>query len=193
MARPREFEPTEALRKAMLLFWQQGFVATSLDDLVQATGVSRYGFYSTFGDKHALFIKALEHYAATVITGMLGPLETPTAARAEIRAYFAALLSQAQSASAQSGCLIGNTAMELPHADGLIAAIIDQHFARMRAAFLNALQHAIQHGEVTTIADPAAYADYLVGVAMAYLVYVRAAMPAQALQHFIQVALAALD
>jgi hypothetical protein len=51
----REFEPQDALQKAMVLFWRKGYLHTSLDDLVSETEVSRYGLYSTFGEKHALF------------------------------------------------------------------------------------------------------------------------------------------
>ena len=50
MGRHREFEPTEALQSALMVFWRQGYAATSIDDIVGATGVSRYGLYSAFGD-----------------------------------------------------------------------------------------------------------------------------------------------
>ncbi len=190
MARSREFEPAEALNKAMHVFWQKGFAATSLDDLVQATGVSRYGFYSTFGDKQTLFVKALEHYAAIVISRILGPLEGPNAATAEIRAYFAALLAEA--GQGRAGCLIGNTTMEAIAVDAAVTATITNHFARMRQAFLNALQHAVARGEIAAAINPEVHADYLVGIAMAYLVYIRTAMPEEALRRFMSVALAFL-
>jgi TetR/AcrR family transcriptional regulator, transcriptional repressor for nem operon len=194
MPRSREFEPTEALHKAMLLFWQRGYLLVSMDDLVQATGVSRYGFYSTFGDKQELFIKALDHYAATVITRLLGPLETEQAASAEIRQYFAALLQQAESPQAEPGCLIGNAALEgHGQADELIEARIRRHFRRMRLAFGNALQHAVERGELAAPLDVDAYAEYFVGIAVGYLAYLRARMPLDSLRRFIGVALAKLD
>ena len=54
MVRPREFDPDEALDKAMHLFWERGFQHTSMEDLVRRTGVSRYGLYGTFGNKDAV-------------------------------------------------------------------------------------------------------------------------------------------
>ena len=61
--RPRLFEPDEALVAAMLTFWRQGYVHTSLDDLVRETGASRGSLYKTFGDKRAMFIQALDLYS----------------------------------------------------------------------------------------------------------------------------------
>jgi TetR/AcrR family transcriptional regulator, transcriptional repressor for nem operon len=62
MARPKEFGQEKALRKAIRLFSQQGFAATSTDDLMRVMEVGRQSMYDTFGDKRALFLKALELY-----------------------------------------------------------------------------------------------------------------------------------
>ena len=56
MARHKEFDPNTALMKATHLFWQKGYAATSIDDLVVATGVQRYGLYTTFVDIVSLYI-----------------------------------------------------------------------------------------------------------------------------------------
>ncbi len=55
MARTQEFDPNEALDRAVALFWKKGFFDSSMDDLVKATGVSRYGIYGTFGNKREFF------------------------------------------------------------------------------------------------------------------------------------------
>ncbi|GJD15278.1 hypothetical protein RIVM261_002340 [Rivularia sp. IAM M-261] len=62
MARPRVFESDEALAKAMMVFWQQGYCATSLDDLEATMGLKRQSIYNVFGDKRSLFLKALRFY-----------------------------------------------------------------------------------------------------------------------------------
>ncbi|MGG4386266.1 TetR/AcrR family transcriptional regulator, partial [Priestia megaterium] len=62
MARNKEFDEKEALRRAMELFWRQGYEKTSMQDLVNYMGVHRRSIYDTFGDKHTLFIRALSHY-----------------------------------------------------------------------------------------------------------------------------------
>jgi len=60
--RPRAYDPDVVLEKALEVFWQKGFAATSLDDLVEATGVNRPSLYAGFGDKEALYLKAMERY-----------------------------------------------------------------------------------------------------------------------------------
>lgn len=62
MARSKEFEVNEVLDKAIQLFWTQGYEKTSMQDLVEFMGIHRRSIYDTFGDKHALFMKALERY-----------------------------------------------------------------------------------------------------------------------------------
>ena len=188
MARPREFEPNEALNRAMLLFWQKGYEETSMADLVEATGVSRYGFYNEFGDKHDLFLKCVDHYANTAIEMTLSPMERADASLAAIRAYFDQLVTAVLNNYPQQGCLIGNTAISAAVWDEAITSRINHHYTRMRAAFFNALQNAIQQGELATTEDPEALADYLVGVANGYLACLRSLSP-EAVQRFILVAL----
>lgn len=191
MARPREFEPNEVLHQAMLLFWQKGYEETAMADLVAATGVSRYGFYNEFGDKHDLFLKCIDHYASTAIETTLSPLESGTAALPEIRAYFDQLLTAVQSDQPPLGCLIGNTAISDAAGDSAIAGRIEHHYTRMQAAFLNALQNAAQQGDLPPDEGTEILADYLVGVAIGYLACIRS-MEATAVQRYIEVALARL-
>ena len=58
--RPKNFNPEEALNKAMDLFWDRGFEATSIQDLVDNVGINRASMYDTFGDKRAFFCAAVE-------------------------------------------------------------------------------------------------------------------------------------
>lgn len=192
MARPREFEPNEALNRAMVLFWEKGYEETSMADLVQATGVSRYGFYSEFGDKHDLFLKCLDHYASTAIDMALSPMERSDASLAQIRAYFDQFLTAVPNGETPMGCLIGNTAISALVWDEAITNRIERHYRRMRAAFLNALQNAVQQGKLAANEDTEALADYLVGVANGYLAAVRSMTPV-AVQHYLHVALGRLD
>jgi TetR/AcrR family transcriptional regulator, transcriptional repressor for nem operon len=189
MPRPKEFEPADALYQAMLLFWQKGYRETSLDDLVQVTGVSRYGFYSSFGDKRQLFIKAMELYADTVIDRLLAPMERADAALTEIHRYFEDLILHLEVPQGPVGCLIGNCALEDTQADAAVTAHVSAHFTRMRGAFLNALRHAVQRGELAASSDTEALADYLIGVVFGYLGCLKAKLPREATTHFITIAL----
>src|SRR6202023_3859112 len=85
MARPKEFDQERALRKAVLLFSQQGFAATSTDELMRVMEVGRQSMYDTFGDKRALFLKALEMYVAESVHAINVELERPGSALAAVR------------------------------------------------------------------------------------------------------------
>jgi AcrR family transcriptional regulator len=77
MARPKEFDQQKALRKAIRLFSQQAFAATSTDELMCVMDVGRGSMYDTFGDKRALFLKALEMYVTESVPSLNVELERP--------------------------------------------------------------------------------------------------------------------
>ncbi len=64
MARKKEFDPEERMEKARDLFWEKGYNATSMEDLVQTMGLNRGSIYDTYGDKHSLYLQCLGNYAA---------------------------------------------------------------------------------------------------------------------------------
>ena len=80
MARPKEFDQEKALRKAIRLFSQQGFAATSTDELMRVMGVGRQSMYDTFGDKRELFLRALEMYVMESVQSINAELENPGSA-----------------------------------------------------------------------------------------------------------------
>jgi TetR/AcrR family transcriptional regulator, transcriptional repressor for nem operon len=192
MPRNKEFEPEKVLKKAMELFWRKGYLNTSIDDLVEHTGVNRYGLYSTFGDKHKMFLSALDLYRTQVVSVLLGPIESPDASLAEIHRYFDALVSTANTPVGRWGCLVCNTAVELAPFDKATTEKVNALFMRMKRAFLHALNNAQHQGELPEQFDVDAYADYLVGVAQGLFVLLRSAANQGAIQRFIRVALAAL-
>ena len=62
MARHKEFDRDEALQRAMEVFWSRGYEAASVGELVKQMGINRQSLYDTFGDKHALYLQALDRY-----------------------------------------------------------------------------------------------------------------------------------
>lgn len=193
----------------MVLFWQRGYLDTSIDDIVRITGVSRYGLYSTFGDKYELFVKAMDYYSRTTIQGLLGPMEGPDGGREEIIQYFDRLLAALDRPEDRLGCLIGNASVELVDAGAEVSRRIAAHFSRMRRAFVHALTNAMAKEEIPRLSegggpipgktiqassdytmDVEFLADYLVGVATGYLVCIRGGIPDDQVRRFIRTALA---
>jgi TetR/AcrR family transcriptional regulator, transcriptional repressor for nem operon len=113
MPRAKAFDPDEALQKAMQIFWEHGYGATSVDTLVQGMGMNRFSLYSTFGGKHRLFVAALERYRDTIVADLVGELEHAVGRRAAIRQFSMRLVNFFASSHGWRGCLITNTAVEL--------------------------------------------------------------------------------
>jgi AcrR family transcriptional regulator len=109
MGRPREFDPDQALDRATRLFWERGYEATSIQDLVDTLGISRASLYGTFGDKPHLFEKVLARYSERVTVAQRQALDAPSSGRAAIAAYFSALIEAATRPRSPHGCLILNT------------------------------------------------------------------------------------
>src|SRR5713226_8584890 len=98
MPRKRLVPSDEVLHRATALFWRQGYEATSVDDLVQATGANRAGLYGAFTGKRGLFLRALDHYRDGFVGRALAGVEASGASIAAIPAYFDALIDLKASA-----------------------------------------------------------------------------------------------
>jgi TetR/AcrR family transcriptional repressor of nem operon len=171
MARPREFEPDDVLDTAMRQFWERGYRATSVDDLVRATGVKPGSLYSAFpGGKHALLMGSLDRYSKLVVPQKLGDLAEPGASVAQIRAYFDGLVRDLLSPEGRQGCLLINSAIENAAVDPEVAAVVRGHMARIEHCFTDALRTAIDLGEIPASVNVRAVAKGLVATASGLMV-----------------------
>lgn len=139
MARPKNFDPESALRDALRVFWTRGYRNTSLSDLESALGIGRKSLYDTFGDKRALFLRALDAYARP-------PVESPDAGWAEIVETFRSGPAYRPEVRA---CFLVNTAIEFGvEDDEEILARLAAHNTRLREGFERSLSRAIAAGDV---------------------------------------------
>src|ERR1700740_3065970 len=171
MPRPREFEPEEVLESAMQQFWERGYRATAVDDLVRATGVKPGSLYGAFpGGKHALLMGSLDRYSRLIVPQKLGELEGPGASVAQVRAYFDGLVRDLLSPEGRQGCLLVNSAIELAAHEDEVAAVVRGHLSRLERCFTRALRTAIRRGEVPATVDPAGAAKLLVATSQGLMV-----------------------
>lgn len=148
MARKREFDEVEALKQAMQLFWIQGYEKTSMEDLVNYMGVHRKSIYDTFGNKHELFIKALEYYKDTIGQQMMEYIADKESALDKIKALFD--FSMWSNEEQAKGCLVVNTAVELSLHDEVIAQIIRTNFNETEKVIYQLLQQGQTTGEFSS-------------------------------------------
>lgn len=110
--RPRSFDPDEVLDKARAVFWNLGYAATSLDDLAAATGLNRPSLYAAFGDKHALYLAALDRSAREGIASLSGALQVEAPLRAILWTIFERTIEIYRSGElGQRGCFLVGTAV----------------------------------------------------------------------------------
>ncbi|GAB5517924.1 MAG: TetR/AcrR family transcriptional regulator [Rhodothermales bacterium] len=192
MGRPKAFDRTNVLEKAMQVFWRQGYEATSLQDLVEAMGINRFSIYAEFGDKRGLFLSALDYYDADRVTSTLGSLDREDASLADIRAFFERLAHAATTPYASQGCLVCNTMAECTTTDMDIATRSKHYVTRLRSVFRRALRHAQQRGELPATASLDTLADYLTGAVIGLFGYMKSPAPPQAVQGYAQTVLQAL-
>ena len=162
MARPRGFDEDKVIKKAMTIFWKQGYEATSIRDLEEATGLSRISIYNTFGDKEGLFLRALDlyHNNATLVFERIaqGGLEDI----ASFFEWFARPFTAA--ADNQSGCIMVNTVLGIWQAGKVIQEKVEAYRNMLLDAYTRALQNARANGEMeATDMEISDRAEFLVG------------------------------
>jgi AcrR family transcriptional regulator len=138
--RPRSFDEDEVLEKARTVFWNLGYAATTLDDLAAATGLNRPSLYAAFGDKHALYMRALQRTRESAAAAMRAMLAREGTLREVLDALFSAAISAYVTGDeGQRGCFIVGTAVTQavgdPEARALAAAFVGDEDAAFRERF----------------------------------------------------------
>jgi TetR/AcrR family transcriptional regulator, transcriptional repressor for nem operon len=159
VARTKEFDPEVALERAMELFWRQGYAATSVADLVAHLGVARASLYATFGNKHDLYVAALERYARHGDPNLVELLATPGPVLPTIRALL--LATAAPPPEQPPGCLVVNAAAECPPDDVVVRRRLELNWASNEVALTSALLRARAQGEIRADVDAESVAGFL--------------------------------
>lgn len=144
----KQFNETEVVEKAMDAFWERGYASTSLADLVERTGVGRGSLYSTFRDKHELFVASLRLYDERMRSRRLAELEARYAPRDAIRQLLLAFTRNLRESGGNRGCFITNTALELAAHDPEIAAIVSTAQSEIEAFFVRMIRKGQADGEI---------------------------------------------
>lgn len=160
--RPRTFTEDAAVDAAAEVFWQHGYSATTMQRLGEGTGLLPGSLHAAFGDKHALFIRALQRYTDGQ-RDFGHSLQQPGPVLPRLRQTLYGI-AEAAATEHPRGCLLGNTAAELTRTDPVAAGVVHDAFAELEAAVAKALTRAQREGEVSRAVDADAYARVLVAL-----------------------------
>ena len=188
--RPRKTDPDAALDRSMKLFWEKGFEGTSMNDLAVATGMAKPGLYATFGDKEALYGKALKHYFFELGAPLLEDLaRSPDPLKVVVRRFLRAVAASAVDKTGPGGCFVANSLVECAHKTAPLEELARTFDAARRSAFIDRFRTAKKRGELPGDADARALAEFFSGQALALAVMGRAGANRRSLDRFIDVAM----
>lgn len=144
--RPRSFDLDAVTAAALRALWTKGYEATTVEDLVEATGLSASSLYAAFGSKHGVLQAALARYDRDR-DDLLGPLERGTAGLDDLR-RFLDRVRRGVTEPGSPGCFMVNTATEVAPRDERIAEHAHRYRERVRDAVAAALRRAGDRGEL---------------------------------------------
>lgn len=160
MARPKQFDETQAVDAAMRAFWSAGYGGTSTQDLCAATGLGRSSIYNTFVSKRDLFERALRRYMAEKNAGVFEVLDGPGSAVDKVRALLWQVVESPE--GDPLGCLVVNATVEFGLRDDEMAALLAADRDRRLAALVATLAAGQHTGEIDKSRAPADLAQFVV-------------------------------
>lgn len=181
--RPRAYDPERALAQATAAFWDAGYSATSLDDLSAATGMNRPSLYGAFGDKHALYLKAIDGYRAMARVAMQQALPYDRPLREALAHLYGRALSLYLSGEhGARGCLLTGAAATDAVMDPDIRHAVGAALEEIDDAFEARLRFAQERGDLSHSADPATLAKLASAILHTLSIRARTGAPRAALE-----------
>lgn len=158
--RTKEFETDEIADAAMQVFWRRGYAATSVQDLVDGTGLSRSSLYSTFQNKQGLYQKALQRYELLTTLNNVKLLSGSGSPKALIRQLLINVVEDELNDSEHKGCLVANACLELAGHDEGVSQFVASNLQKLQHALESLLIKAQQSGEIASTQNPRALASF---------------------------------
>jgi TetR/AcrR family transcriptional regulator, transcriptional repressor for nem operon len=193
MARHKEFDRGEVLQKAMEVFWARGYEAASIQDLVAHMGINRQSLYDTFGDKHALYLQALDRYREVQGQKMFELLDKPGSVKKALRQLFQGVVEGAFREGQRRGCFVGNAMSELAGRCKETAAKTCGEAAAAEGALHRALLRGQKAGEIKGRRDLRAVARFLYSSLHGLHLMAKATRDRKVLEDVVNVTLSVLD
>ena len=192
MARSKEFNEERALAAAVDVFWRQGYENTSLEALMREMGIARQSLYDTFGDKRALYLKAMAFYRQRTNSSLRESLISAPAVKDGFTRVLLGLVAESREQH-ERGCLLLSANMERAVDDEEIARFLEDNQAEVESIFAEALRRAQRSGELDGSADAGALAKFFVVTIQGMRAMARLKSDRRALRQVPRIALAVFD
>ncbi|MDR3418942.1 MAG: TetR/AcrR family transcriptional regulator [Nevskia sp.] len=187
--RPRAYDPQEALGQAMQVFWDNGYAATSMDELGAATGMNRPSLYGAFGDKREIYLKAVQQYREQGAAAFQQLLDGSRPVREELRRLYRALVSvYVDGGKGGRGCFLIGTALTEAVSSPVVREVFAESLRGLDRAFEQRLRLAQRNGELGAAADPVALGRLASAIVHTLAIRSRAGEPQRTLERDIDAA-----
>ncbi len=145
MSRPRQFVEEDAVEGAMKIFWIQGYAGTNLPELLDAMSLSRGSFYKAFGDKHSVYLRAIDHYDTTLMSKSIAQLMDPAngSPKDRLKTLFSKTTSHPDDSFFKMGCFVCNVMVERAPFDQDCAEKCDRITASLRVGLASVVREAM--------------------------------------------------
>ncbi len=164
MPRHKAYSNEEVLEKAMEVFWDHGYEATSVRLLEKEMGINQFSIYSAFTNKKKLFIESLKKYREYVKTNRFHPLLKPNARLKDLEHFFENFSRQVRNGDTARGCLVVNSTAEFGNKDPEVAAELRHYFNFIKNMMKKVLLNSVEAGEISSETEPDKYSNYLLGI-----------------------------
>lgn len=160
MARNVEFNEDTVIQKAMEVFWEKGYNATSMRDLTDAMKINSSSLYNTIGDKHELFVRCVKHYTDTRKKDLIKRAESSDSPLAVLTNYINDSVTEV--VSGQHSCMAVKAAFEVATNDQRVKDILKADGDNCYQFISSHIAKAIAKGEISDEEDPHVLADYFI-------------------------------
>lgn len=190
--RPLAYDPDEALDAAMHLFWEQGYKATSISDLMGAMRLSKSSLYQRFGGKKELFLQCMARYSEEVGARLRVRFNQANSGLAFIRELLLHSATEAEEKECRRGCLLMNTASEFAQQDPEIAARVGNGLEGLQAVLRLAVMRSQEEGGINASLDVDGLAGYLMSTIAGLKTVVKGGADEHQVREIVEISLRAL-
>ena len=164
MSRSKSYDKEIVLEKAMEVFWNYGYEATSVRMLEKEMGINQFSIYNSFSNKKNLFIESLKKYREFVKINYFNDLCNEEARLENLKLFFMQFEKSIRKNDFIKGCLVVNTASEFGNKDPEIIAEIDRYFNFIKQMIMNVLSNSLKAGDISPSSDLDKISNYLLGI-----------------------------